>query len=73
MPIDMRGWSVVYENQVYRCLQVEISFSNGGRDEHGIELPTRLRVIVIDHEAQIMVIEHYASRFQFIREAPPHE
>lgn len=72
MPIDMRGWSVVYENQVYRCLQVEPTL-NGDRDNKGFERPVRLRVWVIDHEARLLFIENYEPRFQFIREASPHE
>lgn len=72
MPIDMRGWSVVYESQVYRCLQVEPIY-NGDRDDKGFERPVRLRLWVIDHEARLLSIDNYASRFQFLREAPPYE
>lgn len=68
MPINMIGWSVVYENQVYRCLQVEPTFGGGGRDGKGFETPVTLRVAVIDHEAKILYIENYASRFSFLRE-----
>lgn len=72
MPIDMRGWSVVYENQVYRCLTVE-PVCNGDRNDKGFERPVHLRVTVIDHEARFLIIENYETRFQFLREAPPHE
>lgn len=71
--INMIGWSVVYENQVYRCLMVEPIYGGGGRDEHGFERPAHLRVHVIDHEARFLTIDNYETRFQFLREAPPHE
>lgn len=73
MPINMIGWSVVYENQVYKCLLVEPIFDGSGRDKDGFERPVTLRVSVIDHDANFIIIDHYASRFKFLREAPPHE
>lgn len=35
MPIDMKGYRVVYENSTYRCLQVEQIWTRGEFPEHG--------------------------------------
>ena len=68
MPVDMKGWKVVYENHAYKCLQVEPIWNGKGCDSHGFERPDILRVSVIDHDARFMVIENYASQFAFLKE-----
>lgn len=69
MPIDMKGYKVVYENSTYRCLQVEQIWSREEFPEHGeILYPDILRVIFIDHDAKIACVEDTAKSFAFLKE-----
>ena len=69
MPIDMRGYKVLYENQAYKCLQVEAVYDGATFNEgECIERPKWLRVAVIDHDAQFMSIYDLANQFSFLKE-----
>lgn len=68
MPVDMKGFKVVYGNQAYTCLQVEPLWTGRGLDENHIDRPMSLRVSAIDHDARFMVIEDEADCFSFLKE-----
>lgn len=65
MPIDMKGYKVVYGNSVYTCLSVDPMFCI---DENSIEVVDRLRVLFLNHNAQIDVFEDEAKAFAFVKD-----
>ena len=70
MPVNMKGWKVVYKDQVFTCLTVDPMWDHGTIDEDGVIRPDILRVSVIDHYARFMIIEARADRFKFLKESP---
>ena len=69
MPVNMKGWKVVYKDQVFTCLGVEPMYDRWEPDENGIIRPDALRVAVIDHYARFMIIEARADRYKFLKES----
>ena len=72
MPVDMKGYKVVYGSHAYKCLMVETIWDHGYQsvEEGVIERPWKLRVSIIDHDGYFGVIENYANQFAFLKEAP---
>lgn len=68
MPIDMKGYKVIHENRVYKCLQVEPLWGCDGVKEGELDRPERLRVSIIDHDGYFAAIEDYAKCFAFLKD-----
>ncbi len=70
MPVKMDGYEVVYNHRGYTCLQVDplwLFEPEGNPDKNPI-YPTRLRVVILDHNARFAVIEDEADKFAFFKE-----
>lgn len=65
MYVDMRGFKVIYENGVYTCISVDPMYSFS---EDGKEIVERLRVHIINHEAQFDILEGEAKEFGFLKD-----
>lgn len=70
MPVDVKGYKVIYGDRAYRCLQVEPYWDASVENpQDGIQKPWRLRVSIIDHESHFVVIDDYYEYFAFVKEA----
>lgn len=66
MYIDMRGYKVVYENSAYTCLAIKPMYDyDKGTNK---ECVGRLHVTIINHEAQIDILEDEAKHFAFLKD-----
>lgn len=66
MPVDMKGYKVVYENSVYTCLSVDPIYEyDKDRNKEYID---RLRVTIINHEALIDLLEDETKCFAFLKD-----
>ncbi len=65
MYIDMRGFKVAHENSLYTCVSVDpvYSFTEGGK-----EVIERLRVFIINHDAQFDILEGESKEFAFLKD-----
>lgn len=70
MPVKMDGYEVVYNHRGYTCLQIEplwLYEAESISDGNPI-YPARLRVIILDHNAQCAMLEDDSNKFAFIKE-----
>lgn len=65
MQIDMRGFKVIYENSVYVCVSVVPMYRF---TEEGKDIVERLRVHIINHEAQFDILEGETKEFGFLKD-----
>lgn len=69
MPIDIRGYKVIYGDHAYKALTVEpIWDADCNNPPDGIQKPWRLRVSIIDHDSRFVVIDDYYKYFAFVKE-----
>jgi hypothetical protein len=69
MPVDVRGYKVVYGDKAYKAMTVEPIWDYGeDKPQDGIHKPWRLRVSIIDHESRFAVIDDYYEYFAFVKE-----
>lgn len=68
MAIDMRGFKVVYENQAYACISIDPYYDAYYDDNMHRPRFEKLRVVIINHEAQIDVLEDDANCFAFLKD-----
>lgn len=66
MPIDLRGYKVVYKNIIYNVVQAEIYFDALEPSEGRINYPETLRVCIIDSDARLATLIDKNTEFQFI-------
>lgn len=66
MPIDLRGYKVVYKNIIYNAISAEFYFDNSEQLEGQINHPEGLRVCIIDSNARLATLIGKCAEFQFI-------
>ena len=70
MPVDIRGYKVIYGDSAYKALNVEPIFdASTDNPQDGIQKPWRLRVSIIDHDSHFAIIDDYYEYFAFVKEA----
>ena len=68
MPVDIRGYKVVYGDHAYKAIAVDPIFEYTETAQDGIQKPWKLRVSIIDHDSHFAVIEDYYEYFAFLKE-----
>ena len=67
--INMNGYKVIYENEVFNCLAIAMMMFPDMNEPHGIiSKGLLIDVLIINKDGQIVTIREDSNKFQFIRE-----
>ncbi len=66
--MNLTGWKVIYNNIIYRVMEVRPNFNALIGERKKIEKPKFLDVIVINEDGEIVLLYDEAWCFQFIRD-----
>ena len=67
--INMNGYKVIYENEVFNCLAISMMMFPDMNEPHGIiSKGLLIDVLIINKDGQIVTIREDSNKFQFIRE-----
>lgn len=74
MVIDLKGMCVIYKENIYRALAILKYLINGDEDRERKSTNVKIKymtVMVLNEDAQVMILEDEAWMFQFLMEAKP--
>ena len=68
MLIDMKGYKVVYDCNVYKCVAVEPYYFSGPYGELQIKDALKLKVYIIDNDGQFDILDGFEKDFAFLKD-----
>jgi len=67
--INISGYDVIYNEMVYKCVDMNLTFGELVKEPKIIEKPKFLDVVCINQDGEAIVIHDETFMFRFIRKA----
>ena len=65
--ININNYDVIYDERVYKCVDMDMMFENMVGNQAGVDKPKFLTVVCINEDGNIILVHDESWRFRFIR------
>lgn len=64
MPIDLKGYKVIYKDRVYKALMADVRMI--GQQDGSFGVGEKMLVTIINEDNNIQILDDYVIEFKFI-------